>query len=277
MSQYHETGDAAALQPLVTAHMAFALKEIKPFTIKYPHLKADLESAAFLGLTKAATKYDPKKGFQFSTYARWWVKAAVHEEIFDSQSILSIPMTHENKKAISGYRKNMDRLKIEHPNLPEEDLEMILADEMKMNYEQFRSLRRLITGGVVSMDAQIRQGDDGATIGNLLPSEDPTPEDLYEEAQNADFLKQCINKTLEAMVEDGPAHQRDSLMRQRDILIRRRLKEEPETLEEIGADYGVSRERVRQVENKALEMFTSKLRRVMSNQDRPALSVLEVA
>lgn len=268
VARFRETGDKAALQPLVLSHMAFALKEIRPFVKKYPDLRTDLESSAFLGLLKAATKYDPGKGFQFSTYARWWIKSAIHEEIFANQSLITIPMTAQTKKAIASYRKIMDRLKAENPDKPEEDLEMLMAAEMEMDYEQFRALRRLVSGGVVSMDARIRHGEDEATVGSRIPSEDPTPEEKVMDAQEASFFNRCITEALDDMVEEGPDRQRDLRLRQRDIFVRRRLGEDPETLEAIASDYGISRERVRQVESKALETFNRAFRKRIANQNR---------
>lgn len=232
-----EEGDKAAKEYFIDCNLKLVVNIAKQYS-RYQVPFMDLVQEGNLGLIKAVEKFDYRKGFKFSTYATQWIRQYITRYILDKEKMIHIPVhVAENefkiRKAIDRLMKDLQR----EPTLEE------IAKECDMSVPQIRELLD-VTQSTVSMDAQI--DDDGDTsLGDMLSDEDAlTPE------QNADhvYIKETVQKSLDVLNE-----------RERDVIVRRYglNGEQPMTLEDIGKIYGITRERVRQIESKAMRKLGS--------------------
>ena len=234
--QEHEDVDAA--HRLVTSHLRLVAKMALGFR-HYGLPLSDLIGEGNLGLMRAVKKFDPDKGFRLATYAMWWIKAALHEYVLSSWSLVRLGTLAAHKKLFFNLRRVKAQLKIvDTDGLHTDDMQRI-AEELDvpvnevMLMNQRLSARDSSLNMPVTADIQIERQD-------LLMDERPNQEELLgdrEEEAHGHGLLAAGFKVLDD--------------RERDILTERRLRENPLTLEELGVRYGVSRERVRQLENRA--------------------------
>jgi RNA polymerase sigma-32 factor len=234
--QEHEDVDAA--HRLVTSHLRLVAKMAIGFR-HYGLPLSDLIGEGNLGLMRAVKKFDPDKGFRLATYAMWWIKAALHEYVLSSWSLVRLGTLAAHKKLFFNLRRVKAQLKIvDTDGLQHDDVARIAAEldvpvneVMLMN--QRLSARDSSLNMPVTAEIQVERQD-------LLMDERPNQEELLgdrEEEAHGHSLLIAGFKVLDD--------------RERDILTERRLRESPLTLEELGTRYGVSRERVRQLENRA--------------------------
>jgi len=234
--QEHEDVDAA--HRLVTSHLRLVAKMAIGFR-HYGLPLSDLIGEGNLGLMRAVKKFDPDKGFRLATYAMWWIKAALHEYVLSSWSLVRLGTLAAHKKLFFNLRRVKAQLKIvDTDGLQHDDVARIAAEldvpvneVMLMN--QRLSARDSSLNMPVTAEIQVERQD-------LLMDERPNQEELLgdrEEEAHGHSLLVAGFKVLDD--------------RERDILTERRLRESPLTLEELGTRYGVSRERVRQLENRA--------------------------
>lgn len=244
--RYHETGDLAAAHELTTSHLRLAAKVALSFR-HYGLALADLISEANIGLMQAIKKFDPDKGFRLATYAIWWIKASVSEFILKSWSLVKIGTVATQKRLFYNLHKIKSRLG--------------LYDETALNEETATQISRML--GVTKKDVlEMEQRLSGDSSLNTLLSRDSTTNhqdmlvDEHEsvEEQLGSYQDLSIKKKLLT----------DALMtlsdREQEIVKKRFLTDTPETLEDLGARFGISRERVRQIETKAFEKMSRQVR-----------------
>jgi len=207
----------------------------------------DLVQQAQIGLMKAVDRFDPDRGFRFSTYAVWWARAEIQDYTRANTSIVRRPNSALTRAAAAHVAAlNIDAAK--DPGLDQEALDKRLADALGVDLPRAASLREQVTGTDASLNAPI-QGEEGADRMDMLA--DPESIDAHAPLQNLEVAG--LRKVLVAALGTLPA-------RERDIILATQVNDPPATLEKLGARYGISRERVRQLRERGFERLRTALR-----------------
>lgn len=234
--QEHEDVDAA--HRLVTSHLRLVAKMALGFR-HYGLPLADLISEGNLGLMRAVKKFDPDKGFRLATYAMWWIKAALHEYVLSSWSMVRLGTLAAHKKLFFNLRRVKAKLHILDSNeLSHEDTARIAA-ELEVPEDQVRLMNQRIGGRDSSLNAPV-SSEYAIERQDLLVDERPNQEVALSESEETKHGSILLAEGFKVLDK-----------RELDILTERRLRDAPLTLEELGTRYGISRERVRQIENRA--------------------------
>ncbi len=241
--QTHQDKEAA--HKLVTSHLRLVVKiayGYKNYGLPVPELIAE----GNIGLMQAVKKFDPDKGFRLSTYAMWWIKASIHEYILRSWSLVKLGTTAAQKKLFFNLRKMKNRiLKADHRELTNKDIKEI-ANELQVEEHEVIEMNQRMTGADKSLNAIMGNGEEGgAEWIDTLADERTNQEVNLGETQEYDERKTLFYNALETLST-----------REQEIIRRRMLDENPATLEDLSQQYGVSRERIRQIEARALEKLT---------------------
>ena len=234
-----ENNDIEAAKKLVLANLRFVVKIANEYRkLGFP-LK-DLIQEGNLGLLKAVKKFDPDKGCRkFISYAVWWIRAQIHEYILRTWSMVKLGTTQLQKKIFYKFSKVVDAIEGEH------FIEQI-ADDYNVDKEKIIEIKNRFENNDVSLDNEI--DDNGKTFINFIESNYKSPEEEAIENEKEEILKEKLWSALDVLND-----------RERYIIINRYLTEEPKTLQEIGDEFGITRERVRQIEKRALEKIKKQL------------------
>ncbi len=242
--RWSEHADYDAAHKLVTSHLRLVPKIASGFR-GYGLPIGELISEGNIGLMQAVKKFDPEKGFRLSTYAIWWIRAAIQEYILRSWSLVKIGTSATQKKLFFNLRKLKKRIQhMTHGRLTPEQAEEI-ADQLNVSAEE-----------VVDMESRLSSSDQSLH----------TPLTLDGEAERIDFLETPEDDQETVLADRQIFEQRQTLLkdamaklneRERRIIQTRQLQEPPLTLEDLSAEFGVSRERIRQIEARALEKLTA--------------------
>jgi RNA polymerase sigma-32 factor len=251
--RWREHEDVAAAHQLVTSHLRLVAKMAIGFR-HYGLPIADLISEGNLGLMRAVKKFEPDKGFRLATYAMWWIKAALHEYVLNSWSLVRFGTLATHKKLFFNLRRVKARLRILETNgLTQDDVERI-AEELDVPAEEVRNMNQRISARDASLNAPVA-ADIDVERQDLLVDERPNQEVLLGEQEQTKLGNRWLNQGLKVLDE-----------RELDILTERRLRESPITLEELGAKYHISRERVRQIENRAFTKLQAAVKKAASQR-----------
>ena len=244
--RYRETGDLAAAHELTTSHLRLAAKVAISFR-HYGLSLADLISEANIGLMQAIKKFDPDKGFRLATYAIWWIKAAVSEFILKSWSLVKIGTVATQKRLFYNLHKIKSHLGLYGETGLNEETAEYVAQKLGVSKKDVIEMEQRLNGDS-SLNATL--GHDSATnYQDMLVAEEDTIEDRLGNVQEMSVKKKLL---AEAMAE---------LSEREQIIVKKRfLMEQPETLENLGAEFHISRERVRQIETKAFEKMSKHIR-----------------
>ncbi len=246
--RFADRGDSEAAHKLVTSHLRLVAKIAMGYR-GYGLPVSDLVSEGNIGLMKAVKKFDPEKGFRLSTYAMWWIRASITEYVLRSWSMVKLGTMAAQKKLFFSLRKMKSRLNIiEGGDLTPEQLSQ-LSEAMDVSEEEINSMNRRLMARDASLNAPLSQDEEGAEFQDTLIDDNPSPEFLAAEGQELTFRRELLQNAM-ADLND----------RERDIITERRLTEDPVTLEELGERYGVSRERIRQLEVRAFEKISAAIR-----------------
>ena len=249
--------DENALHRLIKAYLRLAVSAAAKYR-RYGVNQADLVQEATVGLMKAAEKFDPDRGVRFSTYAQWWVKASIQDFVMRNYSLVRTGSTTSQKSLFF----NMKRVKAKLEREAEKRGEMMSADQMSeaLAQELGVSLRDVqlmegrLSGGDVSLNAtQANDEEEGREWIDTIEDEAEQAAELYETSHDNQVLESWIDKAFEALND-----------RERYIVAQRKMIDVPRTLESIGAELRLSKERIRQIEVSALE----KLRKRLQGQSR---------
>ena len=246
--RYLDYGETEAAHKLVTSHLRLVAKVAMKFR-GYGLPVADLISEGNIGLMKAVKKFEPDKGFRLSTYAVWWIKAAVTEYVLRSWSMVKLGTMAAQKKLFFSLRRAKRNLGI----IDTSDLTQDQADELSDRYglsaDTITAMNQRLTVRDLSLNAPLTTDEGSMEFMDALDDEGPSPEALAEDGQEADVRTALVRDAMAGLTK-----------RDREIFIERRLKEDPLTLEQLGNRFGLSRERIRQIENKAYAMVEKAVR-----------------
>ena len=244
--RWRQHDDVDAAHKLVTSHLRLVAKIAMNYR-GYGLPVADLVSEGNIGLMKAVKKFEPERGFRLSTYAMWWVKAAITEYILRSWSVVKMGTTAAQKKLFFSLRKQKNRLRIMDFGDLNSDQAAELAAVMQVSEKEVVNMNRRLTALDVSLNAPLTQSEDESLeFQDLLVDEAPSPEAQTAESEESELRRKFLKQALAELPE-----------RERNILVERRLTDDPVTLKELGKVYGISRERVRQLEVRAFEKVKS--------------------
>ena len=258
--RWRDNEDIDAAHKLVTSHLRLVCKIAMGYK-GYGLPMADLVSEGNIGLMKAVKKFDSDKGFRLSTYAMWWIKAAITEYILKSWSLVKLGTVASQKKLFFSLRSMKSRLGVlDTTDLNDVDAEFI-SNQTDVSVSDVKHMNSRLSSRDMSLNAPVSQDDETATFQDTLVSDGPSPELAYAESEEFGYRHSILQRALAKLPD-----------REREILIERRLKEDPVTLEELGGVYGISRERVRQLEVRAFKKI-EKFIRVAAQNDGLELAV----
>ena len=245
--RYSEHADSEAAHRMVTSHLRLVAKIAMGYR-GYGLPISEVISEGNVGLMQAVKRFDPDRGFRLATYAMWWIRAAIQEYILHSWSLVKIGTTAAQKKLFFNLRKVKGQLKaIEEGDLPPETVKEI-ATRLSVPENDVVDMNRRLSSHDHSLNAPLRIDGDGEWQDWLV---DETESQETRLADDQEFGRR--SKLLErAMGILNP--------RERRILVERRLKEEPATLDDLSKEFGISRERVRQIEVRAFEKIQRSIR-----------------
>ena len=237
-----EKQDTKAAHKLVTSHLRLVAKIAMGYR-GYGLPIADLIAEGNIGMMHAVKKFDPEKGFRLATYAMWWIKAAIQEFVLRSWSQVKIGTTASQKKLFFNLRKIKGKINaLEDGDLSPKQVNYI-AKSLDVSEDDVVSMNRRMLGGDHSLNSQInRQDGEEAEWQDMLTDERDNQETQYANFQEKNIRNKMM---LEALDHLKP--------REKDIIIKRRLVDDPKTLEDLSQEYKVSRERIRQIETRAFE------------------------
>ncbi len=255
---WRERGDTQAAHQLVTSHLRLVAKIAMGYR-GYGLPLSELISEGNVGMMQAVKRFDPERGFRLATYAMWWIRAAIQEYILHSWSLVKMGTTASQKKLFFNLRKLKGQLKaMEEGDLHPENVSKI-AETLGVPEQDVVSMNRRLAAPDHSLNAPLRIDGDGEWQDWLV---DETEDQESQLAESEELGKR------RALLKAAMANLNE---RERRILEERRLKDNPTTLEDLSQEYGISRERVRQIEVRAFE----KLQRAIRNaaiEERLAIS-----
>lgn len=245
-TSWKDRGDVEAAHKLVTSHLRLVAKIAMGYR-GYGLPMADLISEGNLGMMHAVKKFEPEKGFRLATYAMWWIKAAIQEYILRSWSLVKIGTTSAQKKLFFNLRRLKNKIQdVDQGHLQPEQITTI-AETLDVSEADVISMDQRMAGRDHSLNTTISSdGDQVTEWQDWLEDDTVDQETSFAEAEEFNARK---NLMVQAMAALNPREQR--------IIEARRLSEPPLTLEELAAEFGVSRERVRQIEVRAFEKLSS--------------------
>ena len=252
--RYAEHQDPEAAAQLVTSHLRLVAKIAMGYR-GYGLPVSELISEGNIGLMQGVKKFEPDRGFRLATYAMWWIRASIQEFILRSWSLVKMGTTAAQKKLFFNLRRMKNNLEaFEDGDLRPEDVEKIATDLGVSEDDVVSMNRRMAMGGDTSLNVPMREDGEGQWQ-DWLSDEGPLQDERVAEAQEAGARHDML---LEAMA--------DLNEREKHILAERRLTEDPKTLEELSQVYGVSRERVRQIEVRAFEKLQKAMMRIAGDR-----------
>jgi RNA polymerase sigma-32 factor len=246
--RWQEHGDRDAAHRLVTSHLRLVAKIALGYR-GYGLPVAELISEGNIGMMQAVKKFDPDKGFRLATYAMWWIRASIQEYILRSWSLVKLGTTAAQKRLFFNLRKLKSQMQaIEDGDLRPEHVEAI-AQKLDVSEQDVVDMNRRLRGDQ-SLNAPIRAGEDGGGEWmDWLVDDVSNQEENLSKTQEENERHRLLMQAMEILND-----------RERDIIRARRLQESPKTLDELSQQYNVSRERIRQIEEKAFEKLQTQMK-----------------
>ncbi len=237
---WREHGDRVAAHKLVTSHLRLVAKIAMGYR-GYGLPIAEVISEGNVGLMQAVKRFEPEKGFRLATYAMWWIKAAIQEYILRSWSLVKMGTTANQKKLFFNLRKAKSRISALDEGDMRPDQVKLIAKRLGVTEQDVIDMNRRLSGDA-SLNAPIREDGDSGEWQDWLIDERDSQEATLVASEEMDNRRAALSDALEVLND-----------RERRIFEARRLADEPVTLEDLAVEFGVSRERVRQIEVRAFE------------------------
>uniref|UniRef100_A0A7C3V693 RNA polymerase sigma factor n=1 Tax=Desulfobacca acetoxidans TaxID=60893 RepID=A0A7C3V693_9BACT len=256
---YRETGDKEAAYKLITSNLRLVIKIALEFQKYWMKNLLDLIQEGNIGLMQAIKKFDPYRGIKLSYYASFWIKAYILKFIMDNWKLVKIGTTQAQRKLFYNLKREKEKLRA----LGFEPGPKLLSDVLHVREEEVVEMEQRLGGRELSLDAPLKEGSEEYHK-NFLPATEPQVEEMLANAE----LKEVFRRKL--------AEFRQTLNdKELDILDSRLLAERPLTLQEIGARHGVSRERVRQIEDRLIKKLRHYLRSEISDWEEHRTSIFD--
>lgn len=244
---WQERGDQEAAEKLVTSHLRLVARIAMGYR-GYGLPISEVISEGNVGLMQAVRRFDPDRGFRLATYAMWWIRASIQEYILRSWSLVKLGTTAAQKKLFFNLRRTKGQLQaLEEGDLKPEHVEKI-ARKLGVSEDDVVSMNRRLSGDA-SLNAPVRADSESGEWQDWLVDETPDQEERLVEEEELGRRKAFLSKALDTLND-----------RERRIFIARRLSDEPMTLEQLSEEFGVSRERIRQIEVRAFEKVQKAVR-----------------
>ncbi len=250
--RWQETGDPEAAHKLVTSHLRLVARIAMGYR-GYGLPISEIISEGNVGLMQAVKRFDPDKGFRLATYAMWWIKAAIQEYILRSWSLVKMGTTASQKKLFFNLRKIKGQLRAFDDGDLHPDHVKKIASKLGVTEEDVISMNRRLAGDS-SLNASVRaDADNSGEWQDWLVDEKADQETALGDREELDYRRKLLHEAMKVLNE-----------REKRIFEARRLSEEPMTLEELSQEFGVSRERIRQIEVRAFEKVQKEMRQQAS-------------
>lgn len=248
--RFQEHGDGEAASKLVTSHLRLVAKIAMGYR-GYGLPASELISEGNIGLMQGVKKFEPDRGFRLATYAMWWIRASIQEYILRSWSLVKMGTTAAQKKLFFNLRRMKSRIEaFEEGDLRPEHVAKI-AHDLGVTEDEVHSMnRRMAMGGDTSLNAPMRDDGEGSWQDWLVDT-DPLQDETLAEDEEKHVRHDLLVEAMEDLND-----------REKHILAERRLADDPKTLEELSQVYGVSRERVRQIEVRAFDKLQKAMLRL---------------
>jgi RNA polymerase sigma-32 factor len=257
---WREHGDREAAHRLVTSHLRLVAKIAMGYR-GYGLPISEVVSEGNVGLMQAVKRFEPEKGFRLATYAMWWIKAAIQEYILRSWSLVKMGTTANQKKLFFNLRKAKSKISaLEEGDLRPDQVKLI-AKRLGVTEQDVIDMNRRL-GGDMSLNAPIRDDGDAGEWQDWLADDSTDQESRLAESEESDNRRQALTDALTVLNE-----------RERRIFEARRLADDPMTLEDLATEFGVSRERVRQIEVRAFEKVQKAVKSSVAAMETPAAAL----
>ena len=247
--EYFINKDEKLAQQLITSHLRLVAKVVKKYK-GYGLPTDEMISEGSIGLLVALKKFDPDKGFRFSTYALWWIKAYVQKYILNSWSLVKLGTTSAQKKLFFNLRKIKNQINlIDDINMDDNTINQI-ATSLSVKQSEIKEMNSRMASHDTSLNVILNSNssDDGTEFIDLLADKTPNQEETFINKQTYAYRKKLFHNALDVLN-----------VREKDILFKRRLYETPQTLEDLSNVYHISKERVRQIELNAIKKIRNNI------------------
>jgi RNA polymerase sigma-32 factor len=254
--RWREHGDRGAAHKLVTSHLRLVTKIARDYR-GYGLPISEAISEGNVGLVQAVERFEPEKGFRLATYAMWWIKATIQEYILRSWSLVKMGTTANQKKLFFNLRKAQSKISILDDGDMRLDQVKIIARRIGVTETDVIYMNRRLSGDA-SLNVAIREDGDSGEWQDWLVDESPDQETTLAASEEFDNRRKTLSDALTVLNE-----------RERRIFEARRLADDPITLEDLAAEFGVSRERVRQIEVSAFEKVQKAVKNRVTAMESP--------
>src|SRR5213080_2804115 len=258
--RWREHDDRDAAHELVTSHLRLVAKIAMGYR-GYGLPISEVVSEGNVGLMQAVKRFEPEKGFRLATYAMWWIKASIQEYILRSWSLVKMGTTANQKKLFFNLRKAKSKISALDEGDLRPDQVAIIAKRLGVTEQDVIDMNRRL-GGDVSLNAPIREDGDSGEWQDWLVDEVSDQERIMAESEELDNRRKALSDALNVLND-----------RERRIFEARRLSEDPITLEELAEEFGLSRERVRQIEVRAFEKVQDAVKNRVAAMETPHAAV----
>jgi RNA polymerase sigma-32 factor len=254
--RWREHGDREAAHRLVTSHLRLVAKIAMGYR-GYGLPISEVISEGNVGLMQAVKRFEPEKGFRLATYAMWWIKASIQEYILRSWSLVKMGTTANQKKLFFNLRKAKSKISALNEGDLRPDQVQVIAKRLGVTEQDVVDMNRRL-GGDASLNAPIRDDGESGEWQDWLADDSESQETVMAEHEELDNRRKALSSALEVLND-----------RERRIFEARRLADDPVTLEELAEEFGVSRERVRQIEVRAFEKVQKAVKNRVSAMETP--------
>ncbi len=243
--QYQQTRNPKIAKILVTSHLRLVVKVVAKYR-GYGLSTAEMISEGNIGLLYAIEKFEPEKGFRFSTYALWWIKASIQKYILNSWSLVKIGTTAAQKKLFFNLRKIKNKLNVTDDRELSPKVLNGIANSLDVSVQDVTDMNMRLKSHDGSLNAQIdSSSDNGSEWMDFIADTKPNQEEILAYSETMKYRRELFNKALVCLNK-----------REKDILFKRRLFEKAVTLDDLSKLYNISKERVRQIELNSIKKIT---------------------